>query len=174
MSAAVNQQRPDEVVSLLKRYSVFLTLLFIPIAIGVLLFADVLVGLIGGGKYVHTEAANIYRIMIVCALLYPVERFLGVTLDIIGQPQINLIKVIIALVVNALGDFVAIHFTHSIYGAAVASALTLLASLLYGYVVLRRFLPFDLRGVGGLVKTESRQVWQQATAAVQRLGLAKV
>ena len=169
MSAAVNQQRPAEVVGLLKRYSVFLTLLFIPIAVGVLLFADVLVGLIGGGKYVHTEAANIYRIMIVCALLFPLERFLGVTLDIIGQPQLNLVKVIIALVVNALADFVAIHFTHSIYGAAVASALTMLASLLYGYVVLRRFLPFNLQGIGSLVKSESRHLRQQLAAKLQRL-----
>jgi O-antigen/teichoic acid export membrane protein len=169
MSAAVNQQRPDEVVSLLKRYSVFLTLLFIPITIGVLLFADVLVGLIGGGKYVHTEAANIYRIMIVCALLYPLERFLGVTLDIIGKPQLNLMKVIIALAVNTAGDFVAIHFTHSIYGAAVASALTLLASLLYGYVVLRRFLPFNLQGIAPLVKEESRHLRQQLAAKLQRL-----
>ncbi|RZK24768.1 MAG: lipopolysaccharide biosynthesis protein [Hymenobacter sp.] len=169
MSAAVNQQRPGEVVALLKRYSVFLTLLFIPITIGVLLFANVLVGLIGGGKYVHTDAANIYRLMIVCALLFPLERFLGVTLDIIGQPQLNLIKVLIALGVNTVTDIVGIHFLQNIYGAAVASTLTMLASLLYGYVVLRRFLPFDLKGIGGLVKEESRHLRQQALAKLRRL-----
>ncbi|RZK98462.1 MAG: lipopolysaccharide biosynthesis protein, partial [Hymenobacter sp.] len=169
MSAAMNQQRPDEVVNLLKRYSVFLTLLFIPITIGVLLFADVLVGLIGGGKYVHTDAANIYRLMIVCALLFPLERFLGVTLDIIGQPQLNLIKVLIALGVNTLTDIIGIHFLQNIYGAAVASTLTMLASLLYGYVVLRRFLPFSLRGVGGLVKEESLRIKQQVVDRLQRI-----
>lgn len=168
MSAAMNQQRPDEVVSLLKRYSVFLTLLFIPITVGVLLFADVVVGWIGGGKYVNTAAPNIYRLMIVCALLFPFERFLGVTLDIIGKPQLNLIKVLIALGVNTLTDIVGIHLLHNVYGAAVASTLTMLASLVYGYIVLRRFLPFSMRGVGALVKEESRHIKQQAATKLQR------
>ena len=156
MSAAVNQQRENVVVDILKKYAGFLTLLFIPIMVGVLLFADAMVGLIGGGKYVHTEAANIYRIMIVCSLLFPLERFLGVTLDIINKPQLNLIKVLLALGTNVVADVVCIRLTHSVYGAAWASAFTLVASTLYGYVVLRRYLPINFRGMWGLAILEVR------------------
>jgi O-antigen/teichoic acid export membrane protein len=170
MSAAINRGRQGEVVTILKKYVGLLTLLFIPITIGVLLFADNIVGLIGGGKYVGTAAANIYRIMIVCSLTFPLERFLGITLDLINKPQLNLVKVILALAVNVTADIVCIHFMHNIYGAAVASTFTLTASALYGYIVLRRFLPINFKGVGELVATE---VKSQATTAAMKLKLVK-
>jgi len=166
MSAAVNRKRDDEVVELLKKYTGFLTLLFIPIVVGVLVFADVIVGLVGGGKYVATEAANLYRILIVCSLLFPLERFLGVTLDIIGRPQLNLLKVILALAVNVVADIACIHFTRSIYGAAWASVFTLLASTAYGYFVLLRFIPINFSGVPELAATEIRG---QLDAVLRRL-----
>lgn len=145
MSAAVNQERPALVAELLRRYVGVLTVLFLVLVVGVLVFADVIVGLIGGGKYVGTEAAGVYRILITCSLLFPLERFLGVTLDIIGRPQINLIKVILALVVNVATDILCIRLTHNIYGAAWASVFTLVASTLYGYFMLRRYLPISLQ-----------------------------
>jgi len=156
MSAAVNRQRDDEVVELLKKYAGFLTLLFVPLVVGVLVFADVIVGLIGGGKYVATEAANLYRILIVCSLLFPLERFLGVTLDIIGRPQLNLVKVVLALAVNVVADVACIYFTRNIYGVAAASIITLLASTLYVYVVLRRYLPISFSGIPELAVEEVR------------------
>jgi O-antigen/teichoic acid export membrane protein len=156
MSAAVNRQRDDEVVVLLKKYAGFLTLLFVPIVVGVLVFADVIVGLIGGGKYVATEAANLYRILIVCSLLFPLERFLGVTLDIIGRPQLNLVKVVLALAVNVVADVACIYFTRNIYGVAAASIITLLASTAYGYFILRRYLPISFSGIPELAAEEVR------------------
>ena len=156
MSAAVNQGDDAEVMALLKRYAGFLTLLFVPLVVLVLVFADTVVGLVGGGKYVGTEAAMLYRILIVCSLLFPLERFLGVTLDIIGRPQLNLVKVLLALAVNVVADIACIHFTHSVYGAAVASIFTLLASTIYGYIVLRRFLPVNFRGLPQLAASEMR------------------
>lgn len=156
MSAAVNRKRSDEVAYTLKKYAGLLTLLFVPIVICVLLFADVIVSLIGGGKYNHTEAANIYRILIVCAMLFPIERFLGVTLDIINKPQINLIKVILALAVNASADVMCIRLTGSVYGAAAASIFTLLASLAYGYWALNKYLPLNFHDTFPLAFSELR------------------
>ena len=170
MSAAVNRQRDDEVVTLLKKYAGFLTLLFVPIVVGVLVFADVIVGLIGGGKYVATEAANLYRILIVCSLLFPLERFLGVTLDIIGRPQLNLVKVVLALVVNVVADVACIYFTRNIYGVAAASIITLLASTAYGYFVLRRYLPISFSGIPELAAEEVRG---QLDGVLRRLRPAK-
>ncbi|WP_210520370.1 lipopolysaccharide biosynthesis protein [Hymenobacter terricola] len=157
MSTAVNQRREAEVVYILKKYTVLLTLLFVPIIITMFVFADVIVGLVGGGKYVSTEAANIYRIALLCSLLYPLERFLGVTLDIINKPQLNLIKVILALTVNVLADIICIKVMGNIYGAAVASVFTLMASTIYGYVTLHRYLPITFRGTIDLAVFELRE-----------------
>ena len=169
MSAAVNQGKEGEVVELLKRYAGFLSLLFVPIVIGVLIFADVIVGLVGGGKYVGTEAAGIYRILIVCSLFFPLERFLGVTLDIIGQPRLNLTKVLLVLVLNVVTDIIGIHITHNIYGAAWGSVITLLAGIAYGYWVLLRFLPVNFRGIPQLAAAEVRE----QLAALRRWRLAR-
>ncbi|GAB3845975.1 hypothetical protein GCM10028822_05290 [Hymenobacter terrigena] len=156
MSAAVNQRRETEVANILKKYTVLLTLLFIPLIAGTIVFADVIVGLIGGGKYVGTEAANIYRIMMACSLLFPLERFLGVTLDIINKPQLNLVKVMLGLAVNVVADIVCIKLLGSVYGAALASTFTLITSTAYGYVALRRYLPITFQGALGLAVQELR------------------
>ena len=158
MSTAVNQRQDEEVVNILKKYTVLLTLLFVPIVIGMLIFADVIVGLIGGGKYVNTEAANVYRIALVCSLLFPLERFLGVTLDIINKPQLNLIKVILALTVNIAADILCIKLLGNVYGAAVASIFTLVASTTYGYIVLRRYLPINHLGTWNLARLELKNI----------------
>ena len=154
MSAAVNQRHETEVGNILKKYTVLLTLLFVPLIAGTLVFADVIVGFVGGGKYVGTEAANIYRIMMVCSLLFPLERFLGVTLDIINKPQLNLIKVVLALAVNVVADILCIKLLGNVYGAALASVFTLVVSTCYGYVALRRHLPVRFQGAWGLAMTE--------------------
>ena len=170
MSEAINQRREAEVAYILKKYTALLTLLLVPIILGMLLFADVIVGLIGGGKYVGTEAANIYRIMLGCAVLFPLERFLGVTLDIINKPQLNLIKVMVALAVNVVADIACIRLLGNVYGAAVASAFTLVASTAYGYLVLRRYLPVQLRGALGPALLELRAA---AAALSRKVGLAR-
>ncbi|RZK98928.1 MAG: hypothetical protein EOO62_25575, partial [Hymenobacter sp.] len=140
-----------------------------PIVVGVLVFADVIVGLVGGGKYVGTEAAGIYRILIVCSLFFPLERFLGVTLDIIGQPRLNLTKVMLVLVLNVVTDIIGIHVAHNIYGAAWASVVTLIAGIAYGYWVLLRFLPINFRGIPQLAVAEVRE----QLAALRRWRLAR-
>ena len=158
MSTAMNQRREVEVAYILKKYTILLTLLIAPIIVGMFVFADVIVSLIGGGKYANTEAANIYRIALVCSLLFPLERFLGVTLDIINKPQLNLIKVIIALTVNILADILCIKMMGNIYGAAVASMFTLVASTVYGYIVLKRYLPIPFRGTLTLAVIEVKEI----------------
>ncbi|MCJ8163623.1 oligosaccharide flippase family protein [Pontibacter sp. E15-1] len=146
MSAAINQNKKQEVVTIMKRYSGLLTLLFIPITLGVVLLADVLVLLIGGQKYLDSEAANVLRIFMVFSLLFPVERFLGVTLDIINKPHLNLIKVVLALGVNVVADLIGIKLLGNVYGVAISSIFTFTTSLLYGYFALNRFIPLSFAG----------------------------
>ena len=89
-------------------------------------------------------------------MLFPLDRFLGVTLDILGRPQRNLVKVLLALAVNVVADVLLIRLTGNVYGAALASVLTMLTSLGYGYVVLGRYLSLRLQAMLPLALDDAR------------------
>lgn len=147
LSAAFNQQRLPEVARLLRKNAGLLTWGFVPVILGTILLADVPVWLIGGAKYQGTEAANLLRISMAVAILFPIDRFIGVTLDVVNQPHLNLIKVFLMLALNVVGDVVALYFFHSIYGVALANVPPILAGFAFGYFQLKRFLPLSIRRI---------------------------
>lgn len=147
LSAAFNQHRLPEVARLLRRNAGMLTWAFVPVIIGTILIADIPIRLIGGAKYQGTEAANLVRIGMAMAILFPIDRFVGVTLDVVNQPQLNLIKVFLMLAVNVIGDIIAILLFHSIYGVAVASIPTTVIGFIFGYFQLKKFIPLSIKEV---------------------------
>lgn len=144
LAMAFNKGNKREVAYILQKYAGTLTIAFIPIAIGALLFANVATNLLGGGKYVDTEAGNLLRLMMVIAVFYPIDRFIAVSLDIIHQPKANFIKVLLMLLVNIIGDFVGIYLTGNLYGAALATSLPLVVGIFYGYYHFNKHIPFKL------------------------------
>jgi O-antigen/teichoic acid export membrane protein len=116
----------------------------------VLFGADYAVLLLGGGKYAGTDAANILRMLIVVSFLYPIDRFNGVTLDIILQQKVNFYKVLIMLATNIPVTYFGILLLHNIWGAAIAVPFTLLAGLVFGYYHLRKHINYT---IGGIFKT---------------------
>lgn len=144
LANAFNKGNKREVAYILQKYAGSLTIAFIPIAFGALLLADVATSLLGGGKYVDTEAGNLLRIMMVLAVFYPIDRFIAVSLDIIHQPKANFVKVLLMLFVNVIGDFVGIYLTGNLYGAAIATSLPLLVGIFYGYYCFNKHIPFKL------------------------------
>lgn len=147
LAAAFNQHRLGEIARLLRKNAGMLTWAFVPLVLGTILFADLPIYLIGGGKYRGTEAANLLRIGMAMALLYPIDRFVGVTLDVVNQPRLNLIKVFLMLAVNVIGDIVAIRLFHNIYAVALASIPTILIGFGFGYVQLKKHLPLSLAAI---------------------------
>lgn len=143
LSAAYNQDKRDEVIYILKKYAGMLTVALVPVCLVALVFADVAIGLIGGGKYAGTEAANVFRLFITFALLFPADRFFALTLDVIHQPRINFIKVLVMLAANIIGDFAGIYILGNIYGVAITTVIPTLIGVLVGYFALRRYLAFS-------------------------------
>ena len=158
MATAFNKQENGKVVHIMKKYAGTLTLFLIPVTIGMFVFADVLVLILGGHKYDHSEAATLLRIFMVLAITFPIDRFFGITLDIIHKPQLNMIKVILTLIINVVTDIIAIKITGNIYGAAVASFITLIFGICFGYFTLRKYLPFNLNGVLKLGYEETKNM----------------
>lgn len=158
MATAFNRHDEGKLVHIMKKYAGTLTLFLIPVAIGMFIFADVLVLILGGHKYDHSEAATLLRIFMVLAISFPIDRFFGITLDIIHKPQLNMIKVIFTLIINVVTDIIAIKLTGNIYGAAVASFITLVFGICFGYFTLKKYLPFNLNGVLKLGYEETRNM----------------
>jgi len=147
MAAAFNNNDMEKVGAIFKKYSGMLTWVFIPIAILAFIFADVAIGLLGGGKYIHTEAPNVYRLFMLMAIMYPIDRFNGVTLDIIHLPKMNFYKVLIMLFACVVSDVGGLMISKSIYGVAFASPFTLLTGILVGYIALKKHIDYSFKDV---------------------------
>ncbi|MDB5139433.1 MAG: Polysaccharide biosynthesis protein [Mucilaginibacter sp.] len=158
MSASVQHNDKPYMTYIMKKYAGILTILLIPVSIISFLAADLVIDIIGGVKFAHTEAANVFRIFMTFAILLPVDRFFGITLDILNKPHLNLIKVFLMLIVNIVGDFIGIYFFHNIYGVAVASIFTFLAGVFYGYWILKKHLEFTMADIIKLGFTETRLI----------------
>ncbi len=161
LSAAYNGNRSGEVIAVMKKYAGMLTVALVPVFIGAVLCADVAVALIGGGKYAHTEAANVLRIFMGFALLYPADRFFALTIDVIHQPKINFIKVLIMLAGNILGDFAGIWLFGNIYGVALATVVPILIGVVIGNWALQRYHPFRFLSVFSTGFSEVRALVQK-------------
>jgi O-antigen/teichoic acid export membrane protein len=144
MSAAVHRHNEKEMTAIMKKYAGILTILLIPVSIAGFIAADIVVDILGGAKFAPTPAANIFRIFMCFAILLPVDRFFGISLDILNMPQKNMTKVFIMLAVNISGDFLGIYLFHNIYGVAVASIFTFIVGVVYGYWVLKKHLNFTM------------------------------
>ncbi len=147
MATAFNQKNMSHVTHIMNKYAGMLTWVFIPLAIGVFFLADIPVNILSSGKYKGTEAANLYRIVMAIAILYPIDRFNGIALDIIHQPRLNFIKVQIMLLVKVVTTFVCIAMLHSVYCAPLGGLLTMVAGLGFGYFSLKKFMDFSIADI---------------------------
>ena len=147
MSAAIQRDDKKQATYIMKKYAGILTILLIPVTIVAFLTANIIIALIGGDKFDNSDAANVFRIFMSFAILLPVDRFFGISLDILNLPKHNMIKIILMLIVNVAGDFAGIAIFHNLYGVALSSILTFLAGVLYGYIILKKHLKFTMRDV---------------------------
>ena len=150
MAIAYNNNNVHQTGYIFKKYSGMLTISFIPLTILALIFADLAIHMLAGYKYVGTEAANIFRIFMIFALFYPLDRFIGATLDIIHKPKINFYKVLIMLACAVTFDFVGVLIFKNLYGVACATFFTLFSGIIFGYINLNKYLKVPLQDIIGL------------------------
>ena len=147
MAIAYNTNNMDNLAHISKKYAGLLTLIFIPLAVVAFFGADTAVSLLGGKKYLGTEAANIFRFLMFVAIIYPVDRFNGATLDIIHLPKINFYKVLIMLAVTMVATISGVLIFRSIWGVALAFPVPTIAGLTFGYFHLRKHFDYSITGI---------------------------
>lgn len=162
LAAAYNGNDRGQVVAVMKKYTGMITVALVPVAIGGILLADVAIYILGGAKYMQTEAANVFRLFLTFALLYPADRFLALTVDVINRPKVNFIKVLVMLAVNVAGNFIGIYIFGNVYGVALATLFPILIGVIVGYKVLNsydRFPFFSIYSYG----------WQESKAVLHNM-----
>ncbi|RFZ84543.1 hypothetical protein DYU05_02690 [Mucilaginibacter terrenus] len=151
LSAASQNDNKPLVATIMKKYASLLTVLLLPIAVAGFLLGGLVIHILTGEKYAGSDAFNIFRIFLCYVIIMPVDRFLGVTLDILNKPHLNMMKVFLMLTVNVVADFLGIAIFHDLYGVAIASLFTYYSGLIFGYVQLKKNLNFrfnDILSVG--------------------------
>jgi Na+-driven multidrug efflux pump len=138
-----------------------------PICVGGILLADVAIYIMKGKTVIGPEAANVLRIFLTFALLFPADRFIALALDAIHKPNVNLVKILIMLAFNVVGDFIGIAIfrniygpesTTNIYGVAIATVFPTLIGVFVGYWALNKYEPFSLRQIYVVGFAEAKQM----------------
>jgi O-antigen/teichoic acid export membrane protein len=111
-------------------------MLYVPALVFCFIFAELVVVIMGGNKYIDT--APIFRMFVLYALLLPSDRLTGISLDALQMPSRNFQKVFIMAIVNIIGDVAAIYFTHNLVWVAFASVLNAATGAILGWWMLER------------------------------------
>ena len=143
LSSFYNNDEKDKMNYTLKKIIGILTIVFIGIALFCLVFAEPLIALIGGEKYIQTEAPNLFRIFILFSLLSPIDRFFALTLDVINLPHINFYKLLVMLAINLVADFIIVYYFKSIYGIAITNIFPTLYAIIISYYYIQKSAKID-------------------------------
>lgn len=149
MSKASINHKVQEVKELFYTYSGAMSYLFVFISIFVFIFADLFVLILGGKQYLGTDpvtgfnATTIVRIFTIYGLLLPIDRMTGVGLDSVNRPNKNFIKVLYMVIINLIGDLIAIFIFKSLTLVAVATILFTSIGIWVGFYFLNKELKLE-------------------------------
>ena len=127
----------------MKKMIGMLTIPLVFVAIFSIIFAEPIIAIIGGERFVHTEAPNLFRLFMTMSIFYPADRFSALALDVIHKPQINFFKIIVMLTINLVADYVGVSLVKSIYSIALTNILPILAAIIISYIPLNKYYKFN-------------------------------
>jgi O-antigen/teichoic acid export membrane protein len=136
MSSYSVKDQHHEVKRVFQDYSGMLTFVYIPVMLFCFIFAEFLLGILGGQEYV--QMANVFRVFCFYGLLLPIDRFTGVTLDCINLPAYNLRKVVVMTLFNIAFDILVLQFTNDLRWVAFGTILTTAIGIVLGIKFLNK------------------------------------
>ena len=153
MSIAYNAKDNEGVGHLFRKYAGMLTVAFIAVVPAVLPLAGFAIRLLGGHKFDGVDgatAANVFRLVMILAIAYPIDRFNGIALDVTHHTKVNFFKMVIVIALKISCGFIFTEVLKNVYGIVVANYLSLIVSVAYGYYQLRKHVPHSLTGILGI------------------------
>ena len=125
-----NLNKLDEVKEIFQKFSGLLTIFYLPMMFFCFLFAENILELLAGEKYI--EMANVFRVFTVFGLLLPIDRFTGVTLDCLNLPKLNMIKVFLMVICNVSLDIFILQFSSDLKLIALGTIITCVLGIFLG------------------------------------------
>lgn len=142
-----------KVRSIFYAYAGALTYLFVFASFLTFIFADELVLILSGQKYVGIDpvtgfnAADIVRVFSIYGLILPIDRMTGIALDSINKPNINALKVLVMVSTNIIGNLIAIFVFKSLILVAVSSIVFTMVGIMIGMYFLNKEMTISYRGI---------------------------
>ena len=119
---------------LLEKYIKLTSLIFLiilPLAFFMFIFSDQVIRLLSG-SVAYSDASIILKVFMAYVLFLVVDRMTGVTLEAMGLARYNLVKTMLLVIVNVVGNAVALYFIHSLAAVAFVSILAALTGIISG------------------------------------------
>lgn len=120
---------------LLEKYIKLTSLIFLiilPLAFFMFLFSEQIIRLLSGSAD-YSAASIILKVFMAYVLFLVVDRMTGVTLEAMGLARYNLIKTVLLVIVNVVGNAAALYFFKSLAGVAFVSILAAVTGILSGW-----------------------------------------
>lgn len=161
LSAAANKNDWEGVARSFSRYVGAVTIIIIPFIICLILFTQPLIIILASRAYL--PATDVVRIFLLAAILYPIDRFIGVALDMINRPLTNFYKNFLKLVLNIVGDIIFILLFHDIRWVAAGSLLNMIVCVVVGYFMLKKYVHYTVKDIVQLGWTECLLMVEKVT-----------
>jgi O-antigen/teichoic acid export membrane protein len=142
MSKASSMQDDETVRKIFYTYAGALTIAFVPMVLVCIFFAKLFVLILGGEQYaMDWLAVLLFQIFAVYTIFLPIDKFTGVALDSINKPKKNFYKIILMVVLNVVGDLIALFVFQSIIAVALVTIVFTIAGLAVGFKFLNQEIP---------------------------------
>ncbi|WP_160710997.1 lipopolysaccharide biosynthesis protein [Chitinophaga solisilvae] len=164
LSESANRQDLPAVARAFCRYTGTVSILIFPFILGMLLLTEPLIRILASGSYL--AATDIVRIILLSAICWPMDRFIGVTLDMMNLPHINFNKNILKFALSVTLEITLILLFKDIRSVAIASFCTVIFAIIYGYYFIRKHLQIQMRDIW-------HYGWQECRTLLQKAGRKK-
>lgn len=149
--------------SLFYRYSGWLSLAFIPLLMSLYFLAPWLLTLIGGGQY-GQESVQVFRFLCLFGLLLPTDRLVGISLDALGKPSLNMMKVLVMTSVNIIGDCLVLWADGGVLAVALITVLNIGVGVAIGLFQLNKEIGINFLDWVSAISSHGRYLWLRSKA----------
>lgn len=155
ISVAYRDGISSRIRALYVRYTIYILALTIPMLIGMSLLPDLVLGILGGKQYLpYWETMRILLWLIVpYTILLVFDRLLGVTMEGIGLPRLNMIKTLLMTFSSIIGNLIAVFAFKSIIGVAISSIFFTVVGIFAGYWMLPRIYRINWKEYKEVIRT---------------------
>ena len=112
------------------------TLGLLPLSVGLMFGAELVIRLVAGSEYL--DAAPALTLFAVAILFLPADRFTGLALDSLGRPGLNTTKVLTMVSINVVGDVLAILTLGTIEAVAAVTCIMMATGAILGIALVWR------------------------------------